>query len=273
MPAQTASRFRTPNNPGEASVTSFSARKTPAGSQNFWVVALSARPRSRLPDRCYGTRVKRDAPQQFAPAIKTASWPPTTCAFEKATRPDPASAAGSAHVKSPCGATATKREFAEPNSGLGREGIPPRTRIARDRAEPASQTGCKGKESAWRSGTRARAVVSLSLCARAAGAASFPPARPSLYFSEQRRRAKAGKCGARWAGRRTRARPPKEGRGRERSKTTLPRQHPMESRLDPAPSPHVIGWEAPDGRGWPWGWGGQGAGRRRKALAGSDGGG
>lgn len=84
-----------------------------------------------------------------------------------------------------------RREFADANPGLGRAAIPGRTRIARDRAEPASQKGCKGKESAWRSGTRARAVVSPGLCARAAGAASFLQARPPLLLQQAEARSES----------------------------------------------------------------------------------
>lgn len=85
-----------------------------------------------------------------------------------------------------------------------------------DWAEFVSWSGCREQQSAWRSGNRARAVVSPRPYARAVGATSFPQARPPLLLQRAEAVSRAGKCGARWAGRRTRARPAKEGRERER---------------------------------------------------------
>lgn len=60
----------------------------------------------------------------------------------------------------------------------------------------------------------------------------------------------------------------KKGGGRERSETTLPLQHPMESRLGPAPSPPVIGWEAPRGAGSAVGLGRAGGGEEEEGAGG-----
>lgn len=59
MLARTARIFLMPNYPGAGSVHSLRARKTPARCQNFWAVALPARPLSRLPGRRDGAQGRK----------------------------------------------------------------------------------------------------------------------------------------------------------------------------------------------------------------------
>lgn len=148
----------------------------------------------------------------------------------------------------------------------------------------AAGRGRRREPSAWRSGARARAPAASRPhkreCARArAGSSLFssPPLSPlspapllhSLGCSAERVR--AGKCGARWAGRRPRAPPARAGAARAKpDNVTPPTANKQPALPRPVPSRDWLraAWWAGPAAGL-----GRAGGGRRKALAGSDGGG
>lgn len=201
MPAQTAPTFLSPNYPGAESVHFLRARKTPARRQNFWGVALSARPLSQLPDRRNGAQGRKTPLTSLCQQLQLCHSLP------QATSPRPQKGFPvRPRLRDRFGAREALGRG--DNEEAGDRG--PRTqswegkrfRGARaqrgDWAERASRRGCEGKESAWRSEPRARAVASPRPYARAAGAVSFPQARPPLLLrrvEKDRRREVWGEVG------------------------------------------------------------------------------
>lgn len=185
MPAQAASGFPMPN-PSAGTVHSL-RDKTPVLRQNFWAVALSARPRSRLPARRDGAggvggrhplnsgrqqlKLSRGLPQ----ATNLRPWKSDPA------RPRLCSRLGAREV--PGGAIAKKREFADTNSDLGREAIPGRTRTARRPDGVCLPEGLqrKGERVALRN-PRTRRSLTRPVRARAADSASFLQARPPPFL-------------------------------------------------------------------------------------------
>ena len=96
-----------------------------------------------------------------------------------------------------------------------------------------------------------------------------PPSCTSTRGGDRREQGSVGRGGRGVARERGQQ---KEGRGRDpRLRYRVNTQ--SGAGLTPPPTLTLLARNPPYGRGRPWGWGGQGAGRRRKALAGSDGGG
>lgn len=139
-----------------------------------------------------------------------------------------------------------------------------------ERASPRAHR----EASAWRSGSP-RTRRSLAPPERARVRRSFFPSDPprsstSASGGAERERGSVGRGGRGVARERGQ---PKKGRGGRDPRQRYPANTQSGAGLTPPPPLTLLAGRPQSGRGWPWGWGGQGAGTRRKALAGSDGGG
>lgn len=161
MPGRGARRLPMPEKPSAGSVLSLRSRKTRARRQTSrrFPVCAPKLPVSRKTPRRPGEKqtplMGLRLAAQLYPSLPQATCPPPGVPPGSA----PAVAA-KAHVKLPGGASASGREFANANPGLGSEAIPGRTRRARGLEGRAFRRGYGEEESAWRSGAGARAVVS-----------------------------------------------------------------------------------------------------------------
>lgn len=175
--------------------------------------ARSARPRRRRPGRDSSPRLTANTTRRPGPGVPSGT-PRRRLGAREASRPG-----GSPRARTRARGWKRFRGARAPRG---------------DWAERISRRGCRGKASAWRPGTRARAVASPRPCARAAGAASFLQTRPPRVLSRAEARTGAGKCGTRWAGSRARARPAQEG-GAGESPDNVTRPAPNQRPARPRP--------------------------------------